>query len=355
MERAAASRLERTTVQQYAREARAHLPAAVFQPAPARLLWLPLHLTIIVALAVYVVVAAPPWYLALGAAVVAGHSWACLSFLAHETLHHAVVRNRLVERLVGYCGLGIYCLSPTLWVAWHNQSHHGNAGHPDDDPDAFGTMQTWATSAVEREMMKVSPGSGLLRSAVFLLVTFSMHSLVVLFVHSRHYNYFARVSRRVVYTEFAAMVAFWVTVLLLVGARAFLFIHVVPLLVANAVTMSYIVTNHFLNSHTAINDPLVNSLSVTAPSWLERLHLQFGYHVEHHIFPTVSGRHGRVLRETLIRLYGDRYLSLPHLRALQLIYTRPKLHDTYDRLIDPHTMRVFNTLAPGALTMDAAS
>jgi fatty acid desaturase len=355
MERTAASRQERSSVQQYAREARAHLPAEIFQPAPARLLWLPLHLTIIIALGVYVVAAAPPWYLALAAALVAGHSWACLSFLAHETLHHAVVRNRLIERLVGYCGLGIYCLSPTLWVAWHNQAHHGNAGNPEADPDTFGTPQTWAKSAVEREMMKASPGSGRLRSAGFLFVTFSMHSLVVLFAHSQRQNYFARVSRRVVYTESAAMLAFWLTLLLLVGPRAFLFIYVVPVLIANAVTMSYIVTNHFLNSHTAINDPLVNSLSVSAPSWLERLHLQFGYHVEHHIFPTVSGRHAGVLREALIRLYGDRYLSLPHLRALRLIYARPKLHDTYDRLIDPYTLEAFNTLAPGALTMDAAS
>ena len=355
MERTAASRLERLSVQQYAREARAHLPAAIFQPVPARLLWLPLHLSIIVALSAYIIGAAPPWYLALGAALVAGHSWACLSFLAHETLHHAVVRNRLIERVVGYCGLGIYCLSPTLWVAWHNQAHHGNAGNPEADPDTFGTMQTWAESGVERQMMEASPGSGRWRSAGFLFVTFSMHSLVVLFAHSRRQNYFARVSRRVVYTESVAMLAFWMALLLLVGPRSFLFIYVVPALVANAVTMSYIVTNHFLNSHTSINDPLVNSLSVTAPGWLERLHLQFGYHVEHHIFPTVSGRHAPALRATIVRLYGERYLSLPHLRALKLIYTRPKLHDTYDRLIDPHTMQVFNTLAPGVLTMDAAS
>ena len=49
-----------------------------------------------------------------------------------------MVKNRLVEQLVGYCGLGIFCLSPTLWVAWHNQDHHGNTGNPEADPDTFG-------------------------------------------------------------------------------------------------------------------------------------------------------------------------------------------------------------------------
>src|SRR5260221_3680878 len=97
---------------------------------------------------------------------ISGHSWACLAFVAHETLHHAVVKHRALERLVGYCGLGIFCLSPTLWVAWHNQEHHGNAGNPDADPDTFGTMRSWEQSTVDREFEKISPGSGHKRSAL---------------------------------------------------------------------------------------------------------------------------------------------------------------------------------------------
>jgi hypothetical protein len=54
-----------------------------------------------------------------------------------------------------------------------------------------------------------------------------------------------------------------------------------------------------------------------------------------------------------VRRYGDRYLSLPHARALRLLYARPKLHDTHDTLIDPRTSATFNALAPGDLTMAA--
>ena len=64
------SRYEEQSVQFYAREVRPHLPAAVFQRTPARVLWLPLHLGIIVALATYIVRGAPPWYVAVGAALV---------------------------------------------------------------------------------------------------------------------------------------------------------------------------------------------------------------------------------------------------------------------------------------------
>src|SRR5262249_57888348 len=45
--------------------------------------------------------------------------------------------------------------------------------------------------------------------------------------------------------------------------------------VANALVMSCIATNHFLNLLTEVNDPLANTLSVTAPRWLERPHLDF--------------------------------------------------------------------------------
>jgi fatty acid desaturase len=350
-----ASRFEQFPVQHYAREMRAHLPAAVFRPSPRRLAWLPLHATIVIAMAAYVVKADPPWYLALGCALVAGHSWICLAFLAHETLHHAVVKSRAVERLVGFCGLLIFCLSPTLWTAWHNQEHHGNTGNPDRDPDTFGTLCSWGDSVADRAFVTMAPGSGHKRSAMFPFVTFSVHSVVVLLVHSRRSNYYARISRRAVYAETAAMVAFWLAVLALVGPWNFLFIYAVPVLIANGVAVSYIATNHFLNSLTVINDPLVNSLSVRNPRWIEALHLQFGYHVEHHVLPTVSGRHARVVRDALVRLYGERYLTLSHARALRLLYARPKVHETADTLIDPHTRATFNTLAPGALAMEAVA
>src|SRR5262249_9402670 len=159
--------------QHYAREVRQHLPADVFLPAPLRLIWLPVHLAIIIVAATFVALAAPPWYVALACAVVAGHSWGCLCFLAHEVMHHAGVRNRVVEKLIGYAGFGIYGLSPTLWVAWHNQAHHGNAGKPVADPDGFGTLRFWQRNRVVRALETFAPGSGRLRSAVFLFVWFS--------------------------------------------------------------------------------------------------------------------------------------------------------------------------------------
>jgi fatty acid desaturase len=351
MDRSAGIRHERRAVQHYAREVRQHLAPAVFQPATGRLLWLPVHLSIITALAGWVVLGSPPWYVALLCALLAGHSWGCLGFLAHEAMHHALTKNRTLEKLVGYCGFAIYCLSPTLWTAWHNQAHHGNTGRPVADPDGFGTLGFWRASRVARVLEEFAPGSRHKRSGAFLFIWFSLHSFLVLVFHGPRNGYYERISRRVVWTESVAMLAFWVGVLALVGPWNFVFVYLLPLLVANATVMSYIATNHFLNPLTEINDPLANTLSVTGPRWLEWLHLEFGYHVEHHMFPTLSGRHAPAVRDVLLRLYGDRYLTMPHARALRLLYARPKLHDGHETLIDPRTMRTFSALAPGDLAM----
>jgi hypothetical protein len=223
------------------------------------------HLAIIAALGAYVVVAAPPWYLALLAAIVAGHSWGCLGFLAHEALHHGLTRNRTLERVAGTLGFAIMCLSPTLWMAWHNQAHHGNTGRPVADPDGFGRLGFWRKNAVVRALERPSPGSGLKRSAVFLPMWFSLHSLLVLVFHGERNRYYAHISRRSVYLESGSMLPLWLGVLALVGPWSFLFVYGVPLLVANTLVMSYIATNHFLNPLTETNDPLANTRSVTSP------------------------------------------------------------------------------------------
>jgi len=92
-------------------------------------------------------------------------------------------------------------------------------------------------------------------------------------------------------------VVFGVRVLGRLGAGVLVFGWLLPLGIGSAVVMGYIVTNHGLSSMTDVNDPMVNSLSVTVPRWFSVYSLQFGLHVEHHLFPTVSGRHAPRIRK----------------------------------------------------------
>lgn len=108
--------------------------------------------------------------------------------------------------------------------------------------------------------------------------------------------------------------------------------------------MMFIMTNHNLNPLTAINDPLVNSLSVTLPRPLEWLTLDFGYHVEHHLFPAMSMRHGRAVRGVLREQFPDRYQALPLTTALHRLFSTARVYRDDVTLIDPPSGRTFPTL-----------
>ncbi|HET9933018.1 MAG TPA: fatty acid desaturase, partial [Polyangiaceae bacterium] len=134
-------------------------------------------------------------------------------------------------------------------------------------------------------------------------------------------------------------VAFWTGLGFIVGPAAFLFCFVVPLLVANAIVMSFIFTNHSISPLTDVNDPLANSLSVTLPRWLEWLTLGFGFHVEHHLFPAMSARHARRVHDVLVARWPKQYRSLPLGRALRLLYRSPRVYKTHSLLFDPRSGR----------------
>jgi len=122
---------------------------------------------------------------------------------------------------------------------------------------------------------------------------------------------------------------------------------VLPLIVANTIVMLFIMTNHNLSPLGKINDPLVNSLSVRLPRVLEWLTLDFGFHAEHHLFPRMSTRHGRVVRDVLRAQFPERYQSLPLLTALGRLYRTARVYRDDVTLIDPTSGETWPTIQPG--------
>src|SRR5689334_966333 len=103
----------------YVRALKPLLPAGAFEPARSRLLWLPAHLANIAFCIALLASGRVPTWLSVGLSFVIGASFAGLTFLAHETLHGAVVRGRAVRRLVGTVCFAPFMISPRLWIAWH--------------------------------------------------------------------------------------------------------------------------------------------------------------------------------------------------------------------------------------------
>jgi fatty acid desaturase len=333
------------TLAHYVRELKPLLSRGIFKPARSRLWWLPIHLASITfgiaALSRHWL----PWAVAPLLSVLIGASFAGLTFLAHETLHGAVVRKAWLRHAVGWLGFSHFLVSPRLWVAWHNRVHHSNTQHPTSDPDAYPTLSAYRGSRSLRIASRAAPGSGRVLGALSLLIGFSVQSAHMLFVAGKR-GYLTPKEHAYAILETLLGVAVWGVLGVWLGWVPFLFGFVVPLLVANGVVMSFILTNHLLSPLTTVNDPLANSLTVSTPRWLTWLTLGFGFHVEHHLFPAMSARHAPELRTLLQALWPERYQSMSLVRATTELHRSPRIYKTEHTLIDPETGAEWPTLAP---------
>jgi hypothetical protein len=88
-----------------------------------------------------------------------------------------------------------------------------------------------------------------------------------------------------------------------------------------------------------VSNPLDDSMSVTTHPMLDRVHFNFSYHVEHHLFPTMSPKFAPLVRAKLQQFAPGRVLAPGHLAALQMVFHTPRMHDVNGDLIDPTTGR----------------
>ncbi len=320
----------------YARELRDSLPPRAFNPEPLRSLWLLGHLAIVVVGTVAIAHKWGGWPATLAFTLVIGHSFGAMAFVGHELLHGAVVRNLRARAVLGWLAFLPFTLSPRLWVAWHNGAHHGHTGRTGTDPDTYPRLWEYRGSRLIRAIDHISVGNRRWGGLVTLLIGFTAQNLTILIQGGPQFG-LTRRQRQLAAAETLAGMLVWGAVGLAFGAHTLLFAYGLPLLVGNALVMVYILTNHSLNPLTDLNDPLVNSLCVTAPRFIELLHLNFGYHVEHHIFPAMSSRHGPALRRALRARYPERYQSMPMGRALLRLFRTPRIYKDSVTLLDPRT------------------
>jgi fatty acid desaturase len=314
----------------------------------SRLAWLALHVALIAVGIVAVArgwggwAAAPLW------SILIGHSFAGCAFVGHETMHGAVVRSRGLRQLVGWLSFAPFTLSPRLWVAWHNRTHHGHTMEDGVDPDAYPTLDTYRRRRATRIADWLSFGRDRpLGVLMTLAIGFTGQSTQMLWRWSRTAGTMDRRQRRLAIAETLAGIALWALVAWQLGAARFAFAYVLPLFVGNAVVMAYILTNHSLSPMTSVNDPLLNTLTVTTPRWLSWLHLDFGLHVEHHLFPSLSSAWAPRVRAELQSRWPGRYQSLPLWRALARLMSTPRVYSSPTRLVDPISGIEAATLAPG--------
>jgi len=330
-----------TALSEYARDLRPALGEELFRPVPARLAWLPLH----VAVAAAGIAAIARWPIAaVVLAVPVGLAFAGMAFVAHELLHGAMVRGPMLRRVVGWIAFLPFAISPRHWVAWHNRMHHGNTMRAGVDPDAYPTLESYRTHTRARLADRLAFGGRRLLGLTTLFIGLNGQSAEVLLGSGPRARYLPRGQYALALVETAAALGFWAALGVLIGPWRLVLAWLVPLALANVVVMAHIMTNHSLSPLTEVNDPLVNSLSVTAPRWFEIYTLDFGLHVEHHLFPAVSARHLPRVRELLRARWPRRYQSMPLAAALGRLFRTGRVYKTPTRLVDPTSGREAPTL-----------
>lgn len=330
----------------YARVLTPLLGKAAFEPARSRLLLLPVWVAVIAAATLAIAGGHVPWFVVPLLSLVIGVAFAGLTFIGHEALHGSVVRGRARQHLVGFLGFLPFAVSPTLWTAWHNRAHHAHTNLP-EDPDAYPSLERYQAEGGARFAVDAfSLGGRRWRGVLSLILGFTVQSTHQL-ISAHRTGTLTRRQHRSAIAQTLLGVAMWATVAALVGFVPFLFVFVVPLLVANVCVMGFILTNHGLSPRIEINDPLVSGLSVTAPRWIEQITLGFGYHVEHHLFPAVSSRHARTVRDLVREHWPERYQAMPLTAALRALHCTGRVYKDAVTLYDPRTDREFPTLMPG--------
>lgn len=332
------------------------LPQHVFAPRPARLGWLSLHLSVVVGAWTWAVSGAlglvhMPVFVPPLLVVPVGMSMAGLAFVAHEVLHGSVVRGARLKWWIGQVAWAPFCLSADLWMAWHNRAHHPHTNVVSKDPDAYPDEGNYLSNRWARWSVELgAPGNHRFRGLITLLVGFSVQSLQVLLT-ARQKGLVTPRAQRKVWLHTAVLACFWLAMMFMVGLVTALCLYFLSLMIANAIVMAYIVTNHSLHRGVDADDPLATTLTVQAPRWYEVYSLQFGYHVEHHLFPTMSHVYGPLVQRELLRLAPERYAYMSLAEAWRRLHNTSRVRRDHVWLVDPCTGRMSRALGVPGVAM----
>ncbi len=324
------------SIPNYRQQLRKELPDEYFKPDHAMLLWLPLHLTII-GTGWWILAAHFSFWTAPFIALVIGHSIACMGFWAHDVSHGGMIKSLFWRDLMSGIGFSPLAISPRLWRRWHNAEHHGHTQIEGEDPDHLFTMDYYQHNPVLKWLYKLSP---LLRNVIiFGSFTFRMTQqqlrMVLKYVLSPEIPGY---EKAVILSQLFAALAAWITITSLLGSQVLIWGYLLPLLVGNAIAISYIATNHFLNPLADESDVLGSSLTVTLPGWLKWLdpwHSYFGAHVAHHLFPQAAPKYARAIEAKTAEMFPDRYHAMPLFKALRLLWETPWIYEDQKTFVDP--------------------
>lgn len=342
---------EAEPIPRYRQILRQELPAHYLKADNSHLLWMVLHVGIIGA-SLWLMTSFFSWWLAPILGLVIGHSFACLGFVAHETCHGGAIKSQKLRHLLTAICFSPFAIGPYLWSRWHNATHHGHTQDVDLDPDRLFLIDEYKDNAVLKWLYRMSPKARNFVIFSFFSLMMTQHNITMALSYLKDPKSTNR-DRATILFQFFLPKALWIGLTAWMGWPILLFGYVMPLLIGNSIVIAYISTNHFLNPLADENDVLASSLSVTWPKWLkwvDVMHLHFGAHVAHHLFPHAPTRHARKIEQKISELWPERYHEMRFRKALKLLGQTPWVYASDGQsLINPETGDTTGTLGQGLI------
>lgn len=325
---------------EYAKKLRPLLPVEAFAPDQTKLVILFINLTILI-LGWVIAGRLDHWplyslWLYLPLAVVMGNSVIVLLFTSHNIMHGSVIKNSRLIHILSLLGLTMLWMPPTLWKAVHNREHH-NKTNSLDDPDRnylYEQPKTWGKWIQDlfvpsREVNPIFLTIGM--TTAWGICTFRNLTSVLL-INRKSVDYvpasftLSAKNRIAVTGELFFILTIHLIVLSYLQFSPIKLVlgYFLPIGIGYAGLIFYIYTNHMLCQMTNINDPLVNSVSLRVPKLFDKLHLNFSYHTEHHIFPGMNSEYYPLVQELLKVHYPERLNLLSIGDAWRLLMQTPR-------------------------------
>ena len=296
------------------------LPPAAYRAALYKLPVLVLHAGIAVTGFWLAGRAGLSWWL-VPLALGAGHSLGCIGFLAHDLAHGSMVPHRPTALALERVFWGLVLISATVWRRVHNQSHHAHFNTVLDPDRMFLAEERRAATVwyvrIFYPNAETFPWNPLVllhlaayvgRNTVTALLPGKSKLAVVPAKAAVHPG-----DRRAIVADLVVIAGLQALLWLLTGRQTAVYAAMLAATcaVTSALSMAYIFTNHFTDPLLAEPDLLHGTTSVIVPAWVDRLHSNFSYHTEHHLFPGLNSDYYPVVSAQLARAFPDSYSRIP--------------------------------------------
>jgi fatty acid desaturase len=321
---------------------RPSLPPRALRPDPRTLLPIGIHLAIMVACLIASRYVAHIWWPVLG--LVIGNSRGALSFFAHDVSHRSVVANRYLLYPIELVLWSSVFIPVTLWRRVH-QAHHAHTNGEDDPERRWLASELSPTGIISAAVL--TPNRTLRYNVLCLLywITWPIRNALALLYPGRSKPgfvtakpcYSIKEKLRVAFEiAFIALLQFGLWKLV---RGAYPWVAIMPVFVAAGVLSWYFFTNHGLKPVGDHNDILAATTSVIVPEFLNKLHSNFAYHTEHHLFPTMNPRFYPLVRSLLRQHFPDRFHCIPMAEAWTGLWQNAIASPRLSAPIASHRMR----------------